>query len=263
MLNRPAAASKALRKVSPMHHTLTAHNLVKCFGDVRALDKVSLSVSPGEIVGLLGPNGAGKTTALRILAGILTPTEGEVYVNGVEFRQDPLRAKQTIGFLSGDTQLYQRLNPREVLKYFGRLYGMAELQLQQRIEQLVEELEMTAFAARPCGTLSSGQKQRANIARAFLHSPQVLILDEPTTALDVVSGQFIVEAIRRERAIGRAILFSTHIMGEAEYLCDRIYLLHEGAIIDSGTLDEILKRAGCANLTDAFLKYARTPQPSS
>jgi sodium transport system ATP-binding protein len=116
---------------------------------------------------------------------------------------------------------------------------------------------MSQFANRLCRTLSSGEKQRANIARAFLHEPDVLILDEPTVALDVISGQFIVEAIRRERAAGRAILFSTHIMSEAEYLCDRIYLLHQGRIIDSGTQAEILARAGTNNLTDAFLKHVR------
>ena len=121
---------------------------------------------------------------------------------------------------------------------------------------LVRDLEMAAFAGRPCGTLSSGQKQRANIARAFLHAPDLLILDEPTTALDVISGQFIVEAIRRERAAGRAVLFSTHIMGEAEYLCDRIYLLHQGRIVDDGTLQDLLARSGQANLTDAFLHHA-------
>jgi sodium transport system ATP-binding protein len=133
---------------------------------------------------------------------------------------------------------------------------MKEHPLRDRIEKLVQDLEMSDYASRPCGTLSSGQKQRANIARAFLHQPEVLILDEPTTALDVISGQFIVESIRREKTAGRAVLFSTHIMGEAEYLCDRIYLLHQGRVIDQGSLQEILERSGCQNLTDAFLKFA-------
>jgi len=146
------------------------------------------------------------------------------------------------------------LNPREALTYFGRLYGMTEQRIRERVEQLVGQLEMTSFADRPSSTLSSGQKQRANIARAFLHEPELLILDEPTNALDIVSGQFIVEAIRREKAAGRAVLFSTHIMGEAEYLCDRIALLHKGRLVDQGTLPELLERSGCLNLTDAFLK---------
>jgi sodium transport system ATP-binding protein len=189
-----------------------------------------------------------------MLAGILTPTAGSIRVAGMDLRERLLECRQRIGFLSGDTQLYQRLNTREVLQYFGRLYGMDEARLDGRIAQLIEELEMQTFATRPCGTLSSGQKQRANIARAFLHDPDVLILDEPTTALDVISGNFIVESIRRRRAEGRAILFSTHVMGEAEYLCDRIILLHQGRVMDQGRLDELLERSGCANLTDTFLR---------
>ena len=232
---------------------LAAHGLVRRFGDVTAVKNVSLDLQPGEVVGLLGPNGAGKTTILRMLAGILAPNEGSVTVMGVDTQEDPLTARRQIGFLSGDTQLYQRLNPREVLDYFGRLYSMPAARRRERIEQLVAELDMGSFANRPCGQLSSGQKQRANIARAFLHQPSVLILDEPTNALDVLTGRFIIQAIRRERAAGRAILFSTHIMGEAEYLCDRILLLHKGEIVGGGTVQGILEQTGCANLTDAFL----------
>ncbi len=207
-----------------MAPTMAAEGLVKRFGPVAAVDGVSLTVSAGEVVGLLGPNGAGKTTTLRMLAGILTPDAGRVRVGGLDIHERPLDAKRRLGFLSGDTQLYQRLTTREVLRYFGRLYGMADALIAARTAQLVEELEMGEFAGRPCGTLSSGQKQRANIARAFLHEPDLLILDEPTVALDVISGQFIVQSIRRQREAGRAILFSTHVMSEAEYLCDRILL---------------------------------------
>ena len=240
---------------------LAAEGLVKEFETLTAVNNLNLQVRSGEIVGLLGPNGSGKTTALRMLAGILTPTAGRVWVNGLDLRAHPLEAKQRIGFLSGDTQLYQRLTPREVLRYFGRLYGMGENALTGRIEQSIAELEMASFADRPCRTLSSGQKQRANIARAFLHQPDILMLDEPTATLDVVSGQFIMDAVRRARSSGRAVLFSTHIMSEPEYLCDRIYLLYEGFVTDHGTLAEILERAGCANLTDAFLHHARQHQP--
>jgi sodium transport system ATP-binding protein len=236
-----------------MGAALAAERLVKRFGPIAAVDGVSLSVAPGEIVGLLGPNGAGKTTTLRMLAGILTPDEGRVTVGGVDIHRHPLEAKRRLGFLSGDTQLYQRLSTREVLRYFGRLYGMTEPRILARTDQLVEELEMGEFAGRPCGTLSSGQKQRANIARAFLHEPDLLILDEPTVALDVISGQFIVESIRRRRDAGRGVLFSTHIMSEAEYLCDRILLLHRGRLIDEGSLEDLLAGSGSRNLTDAFL----------
>ncbi len=233
---------------------LSAQGLVRRFGDLTAVKNVSIELKQGEVLGLLGPNGAGKTTILRMLAGILAPNEGSVSVMGIDTQTDPLAARQQIGFLSGDTQLYQRLNPREVLDYFGRLYGMPAARRRERIERLVAELDMASFASRPCGQLSTGQKQRANIARAFLHQPMVLILDEPTNALDVLTGRFIIQAIRREKAAGRAILFSTHMMGEAEYLCDRILLLHKGEIVGGGTMPEILARTGCANLTDAFLQ---------
>ncbi len=248
-----------------MTEVLCARNLGKRFGNLTAVEGIHLTVNAGEVVGLLGPNGAGKTTTLRMLAGILTPTEGQVLVGGLELRHHPLAAKQRIGFLSGDTQMYQRLSPREVWRYFGRLYQMDEPRLQRRIDQLVEELEMAAFASRLCRTLSTGEKQRANIARAFLHEPDVLILDEPTASLDLVSGQFIVEAIRRERAHGRGILLSTHLMSEAEYLCDRIYLLYQGRIVAGGRLAEILEQSACGNLTDAFLHHVRrqpAPNPS-
>ena len=248
-----SSVGRIVESAAPMASALVAEGLVKRFGPVAAVDGVSLSVGPGEIVGLLGPNGAGKTTTLRMLAGILTPDRGRVRVGGLDIHERPLEAKRRIGFLSGDTQLYQRLSTREVLRYFGALYGMAAPHVEARTEQLVRELEMGEFAARPCGTLSSGQKQRANIARAFLHEPDLLILDEPTVALDVISGQFIVESIRRQRDAGRGVLFSTHIMSEAEYLCDRILLIHRGRVIDEGALEDLLSRSGCRNLTDAFL----------
>jgi sodium transport system ATP-binding protein len=234
---------------------LVAEHLARWFGGVRAVDDVSLVVRSGEVVGLLGPNGAGKTTTLRMLAGILTPDRGRVRVGGVDVHTQPLEAKRRLGFLSGDTRLYQRLTTVEVLTYFGTLYNLPPDRLRARINTLVSELEMDAFKDRPCATLSSGQKQRANIARAFLHDPDLLILDEPTTALDVISGQFVVDAIRRKRADGKGVLFSTHIMGEAEYLCDRIALMHQGRIIDEGPLDDLLARSERTNLTDAFLHH--------
>jgi sodium transport system ATP-binding protein len=240
---------------------LRATGLVKRFGEAAVVAGVDLAVGAGEVVGLLGPNGAGKTTTLRMLAGILQPSEGRVEVMGLDVHAAPLDAKPRIGFLSGDTQLYQRLSPREVLVYFGKLYGLPPDRLTRRVDALVADLAMASFADRPCAALSAGQKQRANIARAFLHEPELLILDEPTTALDVVSGRFIVEAIRDQRGKGRAVLFSTHIMSEAEYLCDRVALMHQGRVVDEGSVPELLARTGTSNLTDAFL--ARIEAPAS
>jgi sodium transport system ATP-binding protein len=234
---------------------LLADQLGRAFQGVVAVDDVSLEVNAGEIVGILGANGAGKTTTLRMLAGILEPHRGRALIDGVDMQQEPLIAKAKLGFLSGDTQLYPRLSPLEVLDYFGRLYGMSSERIRSRTKALVVDLAMEEFASRPCNTLSAGQRQRANVARAFLHEPPLLILDEPTNALDVLSGRFIIEALRKARDAGHGVLFSTHIMSEAEYLCDRIYLVHKGRVVAKGTVAELLAKVGAKNLTDAFFAF--------
>jgi sodium transport system ATP-binding protein len=231
-------------------------DLTKHFSSVVALDGVGFSVSPGEVVGLLGPNGAGKTTCIRIMAGILAPSGGTVVVKGHDVTRDPMRVRASLGFLSGSTALYARLTVREVLRYFGRLHGMPRHALSDRIARYTELLDLGPFIDRRCGTLSSGQRQRANLARAFLHDPPVLVLDEPTSSLDVVSGHFILERIEAARNEGKAVLFSTHVMSEAEHLCDRIVMLHEGRVLDIGTEQEILSRSGAPSLTATFLSYA-------
>jgi sodium transport system ATP-binding protein len=233
---------------------IEAVRLTKKYGAVAAAAEVSFTVGAGEVIGLLGPNGAGKTTILRMLAGILTPSAGSARIAGVDVATQPAEAKRRLGFLSGDTALYQRLTPREVLRYFGRLFRIDDSALTPRIAQLVEELRMTDFADRRCGLLSAGQKQKTNIARAFLHDPPALILDEPTATLDVVTGRFLLEAIARARRQGKAILFSTHVMGEAEHLCDRVLFLDHGRVLDQGTVTEVCHRAQAASLGEAFLR---------
>jgi sodium transport system ATP-binding protein len=249
-----------MRYITPMTATkesdilLEAAALRKEYPRVVALDHLDLEVRAGEVVGLLGPNGAGKTTALRMFASILTPTSGRAAVCGFDTSTDALKAKQQLGFLSGDTALYKRMSPRETLRYFGRLHDMEDALIESRSAALIERLDMGDFVDRHCETLSTGQQQKANIARTLVHDPPVLILDEPTVSLDIVTGSFILETIRRARAEGKAVLFSTHIMSEAEYLCDRIVVIHKGRVCAAGTRDELRARTGAVSLAEAFLQ---------
>ncbi|MFP4171414.1 MAG: ATP-binding cassette domain-containing protein [Candidatus Hydrogenedentota bacterium] len=237
---------------------IEAHRLSKTFyaprsAPIEAVRDVSLSVEGGEILGLLGPNGAGKTTLLRMLATILTPTSGSCRVCGVPVNESPQTARAKIGFLSGNTRLYGRLTPRELLRYFGRLYGMSRENIAERTESLSAMLGMEGFLDRRCDTLSTGQTQRVSIARVILHDPPVLILDEPTLGLDIMSSRTILDFIREARTREHAIIFSTHYMTEAELLCDRIGLIHEGRVHAMDTPANLYARTQTRNLQDAFL----------
>ncbi len=237
---------------------IEAHCLSKTFhaprsAPIEAVREVSLTVEAGEILGLLGPNGAGKTTLLRMLATILTPTSGSCMVCGVPVSESPQTARAKIGFLSGNTRLYGRLTPRELLRYFGRLYGMSRDRISERTAALSAMLGMGEFLDRRCDTLSTGQTQRVSIARVILHDPPVLILDEPTLGLDIMSSRTILDFIREARGRKHAIIFSTHYMTEAELLCDRIGLIHEGRIHAMDTPANLYARTHTDNLQDAFL----------
>ncbi len=243
-----------MRMMDTLHASgIVAQHLTKQYGDFTAVSDLSFTVNAGQIVGLLGPNGAGKTTTLRMLAGIMGLTTGRIEICGYDIQQQLLAVRRHIGFLSGDTQLYRRLSPRENMLYFGLLHDLPRKEVKQHSQALIERFEMQAFADRPVEKLSSGQKQRANIARVLIHDPQVLILDEITASLDIISSQFIMDFLRDSRARGHCILFSTHIMSEAEYLCDDILLIYQGAILDRGTPDELITRTQSRNLTEAFL----------
>ena len=188
-------------------------SLTKNYGSIAAVQDLSFEIGKGEIVGFLGPNGAGKTTLLRMLGTILSPTSGECWVNGLRASEHPNEARRHIGFLSGNTRLYGRLTGREVLRYFGRLYGMRDDDIARRTEDICAWLRMGDFLDRRIDSLSTGQTQRVSIARVVLHEPQVLILDEPTLGLDILTSTSIIEFIQSARLRGHTILYSTHYMG--------------------------------------------------
>jgi sodium transport system ATP-binding protein len=227
--------------------------LTKAYGEFRAVEQLTLAVRPGEVYALLGPNGAGKTSALRCLATLLKPTEGTARVNGHDVRSAPLEVRRNLAFLAASMGLYERLTAREVLVYFGRLHQIPKERLRARVDELIEQLEITAFQHRLCGRLSTGQRQRVSIARAILHDPPALILDEPTLGLDILSGRAIYAMIHLARMRERAILFSTHQMDEVELLADRVGVLAGGRLVAEGTPDELLQRTGQPNLARAFL----------
>jgi sodium transport system ATP-binding protein len=230
-------------------------SLVKRFVSKTAVAGLSFRVAAGEIYGLLGPNGAGKTTTLRVLAGILTPTSGRALVDGIDVAVDPLGVRRRLGFLTNTTGLYARLTGRELLDYFARLYGLPPAEAAARVEALTRALDLQPFFDRRCEGLSTGERQRLSIARAMLHDPAVLVLDEPTAGLDVLASRFLRAFVRAERDRGKAVVFSTHYLAEAELLCDRIGLLHAGRLLAEGTPAELRAAAGDApSLEEAFLR---------
>lgn len=239
-----------------MKPVIEVDSIVRDFGAARAVDDVSFDVSAGEVVGLLGPNGAGKTTTLRVLAGLLTPQSGSARIAGHDLKTAPLEARKHLGFLTASTGLYERLTGREVLSVFGRLQGLSEAALKVRIDAVRDELELAAFLDKRCGALSSGQKQRISIARAVVHDPAAYVLDEPTATLDPVASRDILELVQRAKARGKAVLFSTHRMEEAQYLCTRLIFMRGGKIVARGTASDLLEQSGKSELTDAFLHFA-------
>lgn len=235
-----------------------AENLTKAFPtpdgrEKLAVDRLSFRVGQGQIYGLLGPNGAGKTTTLRMLSGLMAPTGGTARLAGHDVAAEPREVKRVLGFLTASTGLYQRLTPRELLIYFAQLHGMGADAASVRAEHLIDWLGIRDFAGLRCGALSTGQKQRVNIARALVADPPILIMDEPTLGLDVLSNRVILDFIRRERDQGKSIILSTHYLDEAETMCDRIGLLHDGRLVAEGDLSALRSQTGEQRLSNIFL----------
>lgn len=219
-----------------------------------AVDHVSLNVEDGEIVGILGPNGAGKTTLLRMLGSLMEPTEGRVVLTDFEGAEvtDMVERKKQIGYLSGNTKLYQRLSVREMLRLFASIYKLEKEETERRIQEIFKVLQMDEFGDNRIGKLSTGQTQRASIARCLIHQPRLYIFDEPTLGLDILSSEAIVQFMKREKERGKAVVYSTHYMEEAQYLCDRIYMMHKGTFIAEGTPEELMGQTGTKNLREVF-----------
>jgi sodium transport system ATP-binding protein len=241
---------------------ILAEDLTKDFpdlkrGQVRALGGVSFEIPAGEIFGLLGPNGAGKTTCLRILSTVLQPTSGVARVADFDVTEYPADVRRRIGFMSNNTGIYDRMTSREMVQYFGRLYGMEEDVLDARIEEIFDVLQMNEIRDRLGSKLSTGNKQKVSIARTIVHDPPVMIFDEPTSGLDVLVARSVLETIDSLRDQGKCIIFSTHIMREVEKLCDRVAVIHRGEILAMGSIEELIDQHEQPDVEELFFELIR------
>ena len=238
---------------------IEAHNLSKNFTDkkrgvIHAVENVSFRAEPGRIYGLLGANGAGKTTTLRMLATLLKPSSGSATVAGFDVVRDAQEVRANVGFLAASTALYGRLTAREMITYFGKLNGLGSSEIKTRIAKLSAELDMDEFLDRRCDKFSTGMKQKTSIARTLIHDPEVMVFDEPTLGLDVMTARSIVRFVRECRNRGKTVIYSTHVMSEVEKLCDKIGIIHDGKLCAEGTLDELRTRSGEHDLEEVFVK---------
>lgn len=238
---------------------IVVDQLVKSFrdlrrGEVRAVDHISFDARPGEILGLLGPNGAGKTTTMRILCTVLKPTAGAATLAGYDVATQPSQVRQSIGFLSANTALYDRMSAWELVDYFGRLYGLEGDRLEERMETIFADLQMNDFRDMLGSKMSTGMRQKVSIARAIVHDPPILIFDEATLGLDVLVARAVLKTVALLKSQGKCILFSTHIMREVEKLCDRVAIISKGKIQALGTLDELREKHGEQDLEELFFQ---------
>lgn len=219
-----------------------------------AVDHISFRVQQGEILGILGPNGAGKTTLLRMLGSLMEPTEGSVFIESKDGEKitDSVDLKKSIGYLSGNTKLYHRMSTREMLYMLGEIYGIEKEEVEKRIEEISNVLDMESFLDNRIEKLSTGQTQRASIARCLIHDPDIYIFDEPTLGLDIISADAIVSFMKEQKKRGKTVLYSTHYLEEAQFMCDRILMIYQGKIVKEGSPKEIMDACGVENLRDAF-----------
>ena len=239
---------------------IVVKNLHKSFGDVKAVNGVSFEARDGEITGLLGPNGAGKTTTLRMLYSLLPPDEGEIRIDGLDPTRDAMEIKRTLGVVPDSRGLYTRLSARENIAYYGEPQGMGKNAIRERIEELTQTLDMEDFIDRRTEGFSQGQRVKVAIARAMVHRPQTVLMDEPSNGLDVMSTRALRHYIRSLRAGGHSVVLSTHIMQEVAALCDRIVIIAKGEVAANGTAEELLERSGCDSIEDAFVKLIGTEE---
>jgi sodium transport system ATP-binding protein len=226
--------------------------LEKTLGKNKVLRRISLEANSGEIFGLLGPNGAGKTTTLRIICTLLSPDAGTVEVLGFDTRTAAEEVRRRVGVVTADIGVYPRLSARENIVYFAELSGVPDREVSRRVDAVIDRLDMAAFAKQRAESLSSGQKQKVAIARAIVHDPNILMFDEPTSNLDVLASRDIRDFMVEARGRGKCVIFSTHVLHDAERLCDRVTILHEGNVVATGATAEV--RGAHRDLEDAFLE---------
>ena len=248
-----------------METPVSVRNLRKVFydegrGEIKAVDSISFECRPGEVFGLLGANGAGKTTTLRMLSTILAPTSGTATLMGHDVVADPQGVRKNLGFYSATTALYPRLTTRETIDFFARINQYPADLVKQRVENLIERFGLTKYANARIEKLSSGMKQKVSIARTIAHNPSILIFDEPTVGLDVLNALDVLDTIRELRNEGKTIIFSTHIMSEAERLCDRVAIIHGGRILACDTLAGLRETTQQRYLEDIFVLYVKAGQ---
>jgi sodium transport system ATP-binding protein len=243
---------------------ITAHDLHKAFktktGTVQAVEGVSFDAHDGQITGLLGPNGAGKTTTLRMLYTLMAPDRGSVSVDGIDAAQDPAAVRSVLGVLPDARGVYKRLTARENIAYFGELHGLSSTTVAERTKSLAAALDMADILDRRTEGFSQGQRTKTAIARALVHDPRNVILDEPTNGLDVMTTRAMRGFLQRLKGEGRCVIFSSHIMQEVAALCDRIVIVAKGRVVAAGTADELRAQTGEANLEDAFVKAIGTEE---